>query len=186
MAPVTIPARPCKPDQIPAYVGLDFKPDLTTTLFAAWTADNKAAGFTTFYMNGSIQDVSTSYRVGYQLVTADTAGSTVAKTGHVYGLLGQGDAMVAATTKAFQWKAPEATKKHYMMVSILPYLDTMTALGSSDKITISWSIAAFDTDVNSFSKPTQPAAAVDPVAAIGASALVASAVAIVSVAVSLF
>jgi hypothetical protein len=70
--------------------------------------------------------------VGYQQVTADTTGTTVASTAHIYGLLGQGDAMATiTTTKAFQWVDPTAAKKTYMMVSILPYLDTMTALGAS-------------------------------------------------------
>ena len=55
--------------------------------------------------------------------------------------------MIAADTKAFQWFTPVTTKKHYMMASILPYDDTMAALGSSDTIVIAWTIAAFDADV---------------------------------------
>lgn len=87
-SPITIPTRPCKPDLILDYVGLTWKPDVTTTAVLAWTAANKAAMWATFTMNTSLQTVATSYRVGYQLVTADTAGTTVANAGHVYGLLG--------------------------------------------------------------------------------------------------
>ena len=61
--------------------------------------------------------------------------------------------MIATGTKAYMWKTPDATKLHYMMASILPYDDTMTALGSSDKIILKWSIAAWDTDVNAMTKP---------------------------------
>ena len=50
-APVTIPARPCKPDQISAFSGLSWKPDVTTTAVAAWTAANKAEWWATFTMN---------------------------------------------------------------------------------------------------------------------------------------
>lgn len=55
-----------------------------------------------------------------------------------------------------------------MMASILPYDDTMTALGSSDTIVLDWTIAAFDATIITQEKPTQPTAAVDPDAAIGA------------------
>lgn len=80
-------------------------------------------------------------------MTQDISGTTVANAGHVYGLLGQGDAMIATDTKAFQWFTPLEAKKHYMMASILPYDDTMTALGSSDTIVINWTIAAFDATI---------------------------------------
>jgi len=92
--------------------------------------------------------------------------------------------MILSTTKAYQWKAQDATKLHYMMASILPYDDTMTALGSSDTIVLKWTIAAWDTDVDTMLKPTRPATAVDPEA--GSTILVASAFALASVAATLF
>ena len=95
--------------------------------------------------------------------------------------------MIVEGLKAFQWKAADATKLHYMMASILPYDDTMTALGSADTIVLKWSIAAWDTDVASMTIPTQPSAAEDADAALGASTLaVASAFALASVAATLF
>jgi hypothetical protein len=72
-----------------------------TTVFASWTAANKAAKWATFTQNTSLQAKTASFKSGYQLVTQDISGTTVANSGHVYGLLGQGDTMIATTTKAF-------------------------------------------------------------------------------------
>ena len=53
-APITIPARPCKPDQLPLYTGLSWKPDVSTTAVSAWTAANKAEWWASFTMNTAL------------------------------------------------------------------------------------------------------------------------------------
>lgn len=95
--------------------------------------------------------------------------------------------MIESTTKAFQWAAQTSAKKHYLMVSILPYLDTMTALATGEKIVLDFKAHAFDTDIISIVLPTQPDAATDPdTYTIGAKSLIASSIAIATVVSTLF
>jgi hypothetical protein len=92
--PIVVPERPCKPTQPPAWTGLDYKPTMTGTgnTFLEWTADNKAAKWATFSQNSMVQAIASTWRMGYQIVSADTSVGTPTLTtaGHIYGLLGQG------------------------------------------------------------------------------------------------
>jgi len=185
---VVVPDRPCPPDQPADWTGIDFKSVMTGTgnTLAEWTAANKAAKWGTLYLNKGVQSVAATYKLGYQMVTADTTTTTVASTGHIYGLLGQGDLMIDPTTLAFQWTNEVAAKKHFMMVSILPYLDTMSALTASEKIVLDFKTHAFDTTWKAIVKPTRPTAA-EATITIGSSTLIAaSTIALATVASSLF
>lgn len=177
-----IPERPCQPTRLAAFDGVDFK--YATT--AAITDANKLLNHGTFNQSGMLQVPAASFKVGYQIANADASAVTaMAGVGHTYGLFGQGTAQTAATTLPFQWKLADATKAHYMMVSILPSAGTGLSLAASKKIEITWTAKAFGTAYASVAKPSQPDATVAPDSA-SAKALAASAIAVAAVAASLF
>lgn len=117
--------------------------------------------------------------------SADTTLATATGAGRTYGHFGYGDLQEATTVKAFQWKAADAAQKHYLMVSVLPYLNGETAFTSGQTITMEFLSMAFDDTMYAITKPSQPAATSAPDSA-GAKALVASATALAVVASTLF
>jgi len=179
---VEIPERPCQPTRPEAFSGLDF----TYTTTAARSTAEKAADSAVFTQNDGVQDKSASFKLGYQ-AASDDATAFAAGAGHTYGLLGQGTANFADTAKAFQWATALEGKAHYMMVSILPYAPTETALGSAtaDVISVTFAARAFGTSFAAIAKPSRPAATTAP-DAVSAKALAASVVALAAVAASLF
>lgn len=117
--------------------------------------------------------------------SADAALTAATGAGRVYGHFGYGDLQEASTVKAFQWKAAAATTKHYLMVSVLPYLSTETAFTAGQTISMEFLSMAFDDTMYSITKPSQPGGTSAPDSA-GAKALVASATALAVVASTLF
>jgi hypothetical protein len=112
---------------------------------------------------------------GYYASTTDTAGTdatTLAVTGKVFGRLGQGKGNMPGVAP-FYWDFATPAGTPTMIVSVLPETDNAGGLAASKFITIEATAAKWE-DNSVFGKPAQPAAAENPVAALGAKFLAAT------------
>ena len=115
--------------------------------------------------------------------------TTLATTGHVFGLAGQGAATYPSTNNAFWTGDPtttDANKAAGMMVSIFPNVGAAAALTADQNITLTVKSVAWNTGVFPLNAPAQPAAPAMPEAAMGAKFIAAGLTAATAVAMTLF
>jgi len=188
-APVKIPARPCPPTQPGAYTGPMIWGNLTGLTAGAGAPQTlemgAKAGFAANAVSGQLKATS-----GFIQVSTDSAvfnTTTLAITGHTFGLYGQGANTMPGTNNAF-WvgtSAP-ATNVGGMMVSIFPNDATQAAVAAGLAITITAKSVGWNIGGYPLNAPAQPAAPLMPVAAMGAQYLVAGLTAATAVAMTLF
>lgn len=102
-APVKIPARPCPPTQPAAYSGPMIWGNLTGLTAAAGAPQtlemNAKAGYLSNAVSGQLKSTS-----GFVQVSTDSAvfnATTLAISGHTFGLYGQGASTMPGTANAF-------------------------------------------------------------------------------------
>lgn len=115
--------------------------------------------------------------------------TTLATTGHVFGLAGQGAVSYPGTNNAF-WTGATNTagsaRATGMMVSIFPNDGTQGALTAGQNITLTVKSVAWNTGAFPLNPPAQPAAPAMPEAAMGAKFIAAGLTAATAVAMTLF
>lgn len=125
-----------------------------------------------------------STRMGFLASTGDNTGTSVTNVGHVFGRLGEGNLSYPGVAMPFQWGAVTEADRPGLMISFFGYTEGSGGLDSPAKEIVMEGKAYAWTTVDTFSPPAQPAAAVNPVD--GSSKLVASFVALIAVASSLY
>jgi hypothetical protein len=162
----SIPQRPCPPTQPRAYVGPYLDKAITT--FPATNTDNKYFA--------SIPNNLGKAKKGYYASSSDTAVLTAASltySGKVFGRLGQGKGNMPGVAP-FYWNYAVAATKPTIVVSIFPETETDVGLDTAAKfVKIEATAIAWEDNAN-FGAPAQPAAAENPVAALGAQFLAAT------------
>ena len=114
--------------------------------------------------------------------------TTLATTGHVFGLAGQGAATMPGTNNAY-WSDTAialANRVSGMMVSVFPNDGTQGALTAGQNITITVKSVAWNDGSFPLNAPAQPAAPAMPEAAMGAKFIAAGLTAATAVAMTLF
>lgn len=188
-APVKIPARPCPPTQPGAWMGpmiwYNLTGALTGTDGAAKTAEQAARAGAVVNQGSNAMKTNS----GFVRVSSDSTvynATTLAVSGHTFGLAGQGAATMPGTNNAY-WNNPgQASKTSGMMVSIFPNDGTQAALTAGQGVVLTVKSVAWNDGSFPLNPPAQPAAAIQPQAGLGAKFIAAGLTAATAVAMTLF
>jgi len=133
---IAIPTRPDPPTQPYSYMGPYLQlsaASATSASFAAQATQGSNAFIAA--QTSNLPTNSYSNRLGYLVSSADTSATTpsVAQCGHVFGLLGQGDATLPANAQGFYYGAVASTETPGMMLSLFPTVDADAGLNANTK-----------------------------------------------------
>jgi len=143
-APVTVPERPCPPTAPLGYSGIivDLSKAVATTP-VVWATPLTTATLPTFGSTAVLKTsdgtnnaaVKLSSKLGSAIAATDTTtgSEVITSSGHVFGVLGQGEKNMPASTKPFKWFTLAATDLAGMTLSMFPLEDTSTGLTATDK-----------------------------------------------------
>jgi hypothetical protein len=162
----SIPQRPCPPTRPAAYSGPYI--DKAITALPATNTDKS------YY--AVIPNTPGKAKIGYYASSTDTATTTAASltySGKVFGRLGQGLGTMPGVAP-YYWNPGTAATKPTIVVSIFPDTEADAGLDAATKYVKIEATAAKFEDLANYGAPAQPAAAENPVAALGAQFLAAT------------
>lgn len=134
-----LPVRPELPTMPYDYKGPN--PSLKSlTAGTAWkvkASENNNLGYlvTKTYNDAPVETTTFANRIGYLVATSDTSATTVEKTGHVFGRLGQADVTVYSETNAkapAYWGAVTGTAAT-VIIGVYPKDSSETGLSTTGK-----------------------------------------------------
>ena len=162
---IAIPTRPDPPSQPYAYSGPYMQLSAAAATGATFAAQ-ATQGSNAFLAAQTSNLPTNAYanRLGYLVSSPDTGATTpsVAQCGHVFGLLGQGDATLPANANGFYYGTSASSETPGIMLSLFPTVDADAGLDAATKeITIDFKGTTWQS-LDMYAKPGQPAAAEAP------------------------
>lgn len=133
---IAIPTRPDPPTQPYAYQGPSLKLSASKTAGLETTYAKQGMVGTMKVGTDNKANIADATRTGYLVSTIDSSASTldVTAAAHVFGKLGQGDAVNPSKgAEGFFYGSPTTSEKPVIMLSFFPTVDADTGLAAATK-----------------------------------------------------